>query len=108
MIYNRNDNIDVICLKRPCALIEHPIGGYDVIHPDIEFERKRKGPFRSIRVMAALVLVIIAGLMFGYIFAAYQSLPEVGNNMRPAVSSQVLTVRKLITTLHSDPEPAAH
>ena len=64
---------------------------------------KKKGPFRSIRVMAALVLVIIAGLMFGYIFAAYQSLPEVGNNMRPAVSSQVFDSQgKLITTLHSD------
>ena len=63
----------------------------------------KKGPFRSIRVMAALVLVIIAGLMFGYIFAAYQSLPEVGNNMRPAVSSQVFDSQgKLITTLHSD------
>ena len=56
---------------------------------------KKKGPFRSIRVMAALVLVIIAGLMFG--------LPEVGNNMRPAVSSQVFDSQgKLITTLHSD------
>lgn len=64
---------------------------------------KKKGPFRSIRVMAAIVLVIIAGLMFGYIFAAYQSLPEVGNNMRPAVSSQVFDSQgKLITTLHSD------
>ena len=64
---------------------------------------KKKGPFRSIRVMAALVVVIIAGLMFGYIFAAYQSLPEVGNNMRPAVSSQVFDSQgKLITTLHSD------
>ena len=64
---------------------------------------KKKGPFRSIRVMAALVLVIIAGLMFGYIFAAYQSLPEVGNNVRPAVSSQVFDSQgKLITTLHSD------
>ena len=64
---------------------------------------KKKGPFRSIRVMAALVLVIIAGLMFGYIFAAYQSLPEVGNNMRPAISSQVFDSQgKLITTLHSD------
>lgn len=64
---------------------------------------KKKGPFRSIRVMAALVLVIITGLMFGYIFAAYQSLPEVGNNMRPAVSSQVFDSQgKLITTLHSD------
>ena len=64
---------------------------------------KKKGPFRSIRVMAALVLVIIAGLMFGYIFAAYQSLPELGNNMRPAVSSQVFDSQgKLITTLHSD------
>ena len=64
---------------------------------------KKKGPFRSIRVMAALVLVIISGLMFGYIFAAYQSLPEVGNNMRPAVSSQVFDSQgKLITTLHSD------
>ena len=64
---------------------------------------KKKGPFRSIRVMAALVFVIIAGLMFGYIFAAYQSLPEVGNNMRPAVSSQVFDSQgKLITTLHSD------
>jgi len=41
--------------------------------------------------------------MFGYIFAAYQSLPEVGNNMRPAVSSQVFDSQgKLITTLHSD------
>ena len=64
---------------------------------------KKKGPFRSIRVMAGLGLVIISGLMFGYIFAAYQSLPEVGNNMRPAVSSQVFDSQgKLITTLHSD------
>ena len=71
--------------------------------PRHRFRTKKKGPFRSIRVMAALVLVIIAGLMFGYIFAAYQSLPEVGNNMRPAVSSQVFDSQgKLITTLHSD------
>uniref|UniRef100_UPI0040255BB0 transglycosylase domain-containing protein n=1 Tax=Megasphaera micronuciformis TaxID=187326 RepID=UPI0040255BB0 len=41
--------------------------------------------------------------MCGYIFAANQSLPEVGNNMRPAVSSQVFDSQgKLITTLHSD------
>ena len=71
--------------------------------PRHRLRTKKKGPFRSIRVMAALVLVIIAGLMFGYIFAAYQSLPEVGNNMRPAVSSQVFDSQgKLITTLHSD------
>ena len=64
---------------------------------------KKRGPLHSFRVMAALVLVIIAGLTFGYIFAAYHSLPEVGNNMRPAVSSQVFDSQgKLITILHSD------
>lgn len=63
----------------------------------------KKGPLGRIRLFLALCLVVLAGLGFGYIFAAYQSLPEVGNNMRPAVSSQVYDVNgKLITTLHSD------
>lgn len=64
---------------------------------------KKKGSLHRIRIFLALVLVIIAGLCFGYIFAAYQSLPTVGNNMRPAVSSQVFDIHgRLITTLHSD------
>ena len=64
---------------------------------------KKRGPLHSVRVIAALLLVVVAGLMFGYIFAAYQSLPEVGNNMRPAVSSQVFDGQgRLITILHSD------
>lgn len=64
---------------------------------------KKAGPLRRIRLFIALCLVIFAGLGFGYIFAAYQSLPAVGNNMRPAVSSQVFDSHgRLITTLHSD------
>ncbi|MCH4178271.1 MAG: penicillin-binding protein 1A [Megasphaera sp.] len=64
---------------------------------------KKKGPLHRIRILLASVLVIIAGLSFGYIFAAYQSLPAVGNNMRPSVSSQVFDIHgRLITTLHSD------
>ena len=59
--------------------------------------------YRRIRLFIALCLVVFAGLGFGYIFAAYQSLPAVGNNMRPAVSSQVFDSHgRLITTLHSD------
>lgn len=64
---------------------------------------KKAGPLRRIRLFIALCLVVFAGLGFGYIFAAYQSLPAVGNNMRPAVSSQVFdSYGRLITTLHSD------
>lgn len=64
---------------------------------------KKAGPLRCIRLFIALCLVVFAGLGFGYIFAAYQSLPAVGNNMRPAVSSQVFDSHgRLITTLHSD------
>lgn len=64
---------------------------------------KKAGPLRRIRLFIALCLVIFAGLGFGYIFAAYQSLPAVGNNMRPAVSSQVFDSHgRLITPLHSD------
>ena len=64
---------------------------------------KKAGPLRRIRFFIALCLVVFAGLGFGYIFAAYQSLPAVGNNMRPAVSSQVFDSHgRLITTLHSD------
>lgn len=64
---------------------------------------KKAGPLRRIRLFIALCLVVFAGLGFGYIFAAYQSLPAVGNNMRPAVSSQVFDSHgRLITTLHSD------
>lgn len=64
---------------------------------------KKAGPLRRIRLFIALYLVVFAGLGFGYIFAAYQSLPAVGNNMRPAVSSQVFDSHgRLITTLHSD------
>lgn len=64
---------------------------------------KKSGPLRRIRLFIALCLVVFAGLGFGYIFAAYQSLPAVGNNMRPAVSSQVFDSHgRLITTLHSD------
>lgn len=66
-------------------------------------EAKKAGPLRRIRLFIALCLVVFAGLGFGYIFAAYQSLPAVGNNMRPAVSSQVFDSHgRLITTLHSD------
>lgn len=64
---------------------------------------KKAGPLRRIRLFIALCLVVFAGLGFGYIFAAYQRLPAVGNNMRPAVSSQVFDSHgRLITTLHSD------
>lgn len=64
---------------------------------------KKAGPLRRIRLFIALCLVVFAGLGFGYIFAAYQSLPAVGNNMRPAVSSQVFDSHgRLITPLHSD------
>lgn len=64
---------------------------------------KKAGPLRRIRLFIALCLVVFAGLGFGYIFASYQSLPAVGNNMRPAVSSQVFDSHgRLITTLHSD------
>lgn len=64
---------------------------------------KKSGPFRRIRLLIAFCFVIAAGLAFGYIFAAYQSLPAVNNNMRPAVSSQVFDIHgRLITTLHSD------
>lgn len=64
---------------------------------------KKAGLLRRIRLFIALCLVVFAGLGFGYIFAAYQSLPAVGNNMRPAVSSQVFDSHgRLITTLHSD------
>lgn len=64
---------------------------------------KKAGPLRRIRLFIALCLVVFAGLGFGYIFAAYQSLPAVGNNMRPAVSSQVFDSHgRLITTFHSD------
>lgn len=64
---------------------------------------KKAGPLRRIRLFIALCLVVFAGLGFGYIFAAYQSLSAVGNNMRPAVSSQVFDSHgRLITTLHSD------
>ena len=64
---------------------------------------KKAGPLRRIRLFIALCLVVFAGLGFGYIFAAYQSLPAVGNNMQPAVSSQVFDSHgRLITTLHSD------
>lgn len=65
--------------------------------------KKKTGAMHRLRMFIALCFVIIAGLSFGYIFAAYQSLPEVGNNMRPAVSSQVFDIHgRLITTLHSD------
>lgn len=64
---------------------------------------KRKGPMHRLRIFIIFLFVIAAGLGFGYIFAAYQSLPPVGNNMRPAVSSQVFDRHgRLITTLHSD------
>ena len=64
---------------------------------------KKQGPLRFVRMAVIAFFVIFAGLGFGYIFAAYHSLPTVGNNMRPAVSSQVFDVKgRLITTLHSD------
>ena len=64
---------------------------------------KKRSSTHFLRVLVALCIVIAAGIGFGYIFAAYQSLPAVGNNMRPAVSSQVFDNKgRLITTLHSD------
>ncbi len=64
---------------------------------------KKSGLLHRFRLLIILCAVIIAGLAFGYIFAAYQSLPTVGNNMRPAVSSQVFDIHgRLITTLHSE------
>lgn len=65
--------------------------------------KKSSGPMHRLRLLIILCIVVIAGLAFGYIFAAYQSLPAVGNNMRPAVSSQVFDIHgRLVTTLHSD------
>lgn len=65
--------------------------------------KKSSGPMHRLRLLIILCVVVIAGLTFGYIFAAYQSLPTVGNNMRPAVSSQVFDIHgRLVTTLHSD------
>lgn len=64
---------------------------------------KKRGPLRLFKIIIILFVVVCAGLGFGYIFAAFQSLPAVGNNMRPAASSQVFDVKgRLITTLHSD------
>ena len=64
---------------------------------------KKPGAFRRLRLFFALCFVVLAGLCFGYVFAAYQSLPEVNHDMRPAVSSQVFDIHgRLITTLHSD------
>lgn len=50
---------------------------------------KHGGPLHRFRMLIVLLIVVMAGLGFGYIFAAYQTLPPVSNNMRPAVSSQV-------------------
>lgn len=64
---------------------------------------KYGGPLHRFRMLIVLLIVVMAGLGFGYIFAAYQTLPPVSNNMRPAVSSQVFDRHgRLITTLHSD------
>ena len=64
---------------------------------------KHGGPLHRFRMLIVLLIVVLAGLGFGYIFAAYQTLPPVSNNMRPAVSSQVFDRHgRLITTLHSD------
>ena len=64
---------------------------------------KHGGPLHRFRMLIVLLIVVMAGLGFGYIFAAYQTLPPVSNNMRPAVSSQVFDRHgRLITTLHSD------
>lgn len=102
MRYNRNDNIKCSTF-RTANYIRNSTGGYNVYTQAQSQTCEKRGPLHSFRVMAALVLVIIAGLTFGYIFAAYHSLPEVGNNMRPAVSSQVFDSQgKLITILHSD------
>lgn len=99
--YNRNDNIPTICVI--AILLDYTGGGYNVYTQTQGQAREERGPLHSVRVIAALLLVVVAGLMFGYIFAAYQSLPEVGNNMRPAVSSQVFDGQgRLITILHSD------
>lgn len=64
---------------------------------------KKSGAMRRLRMLIALILVILAGLGFGYIFAAYQTLPPIDNNMRAAASAQVFDIHgRLITTLHSD------
>jgi penicillin-binding protein 1A len=64
---------------------------------------KKQSRFRFIRIIVVLLFVIGAGLGFGYIFAAFQSLPTVSNNMRPAASSQIFDSKgKLLTTLHSE------
>ena len=64
---------------------------------------KKPSRFRWIHIVVVLCFVVGAGLGFGYVFAAFHSLPTVGNNMRPAASSQIFDSKgKLITTLHSD------
>jgi penicillin-binding protein 1A len=64
---------------------------------------KKQSPSHFFKVIVGLFIVVFAGLGFGYIFAAYHSLPPVSNNMRPAASSQVFDSHgRLITTLHSD------
>lgn len=64
---------------------------------------KRSGAVHRLRLLMILFLVVIAGLGFGYIFAAYQTLPPVTHNMRPISSSQVFDIHgRLITTLYSE------
>lgn len=64
---------------------------------------QKKGFFRRLRFLILFCIVVVAGLGFGYIFAAYQTLPPVNHNMRPIASSQLFDIKgRLITTLYSE------
>lgn len=65
--------------------------------PDI----KKPGGRRSIWLIIVFVLLILGGLVFGYVGAAMSSLPDVAN-VQPAASSEIYDADgNLITTVHS-------
>ena len=65
-------------------------------------QAKKKGIKRYIWILIIFIFIILLGAGCGFISATIQSLPEVGNNMRPAASSQIFDVNgKLISTVHS-------
>ncbi len=64
--------------------------------------KKKRGLKQYLTGLLIFIIIVILGAGCGFIGATLQSLPDIGNNMQPAASSQIFDIHgKLISTVHS-------
>lgn len=65
-------------------------------------QKKKRGFKQYFFGFLIFILIVILGAGCGFVGATLQSLPDIGNNMQPAASSQIFDIHgKLISTVHS-------